>query len=226
MGKKKSDDATAVALFVLGLMCIIFAVVVPVIFLYIYFQSKSGVYRLRGMLTGDSTFWLDDFEKNQFINLNNEVQKQKEIIAAAHLYAIKNNVSKNKDGRYSARSNAGKKVLSVLSSAEPIYQESQIQLNLLSLEPKNNWDKLNQCLKKQNAAVWGILFWIIVFIWLVFPINKQIIDFSSAMGVLLVPAFLSSLSAVLFAGLVYLVSRGAKKVPKPPVVTMENLNTY
>lgn len=89
MGKKKSDDATAVALFVLGLMCIIFAVAVPVIFLYIYFQSKSGVYRLRGMLTGDSTFWLDDFEKNQFINLNNEVQKQKEIIAAAHLYAIK-----------------------------------------------------------------------------------------------------------------------------------------
>ena len=77
------------------------------------------------MLTGDSTFWLDDFEKNQFINLNNEVQKQKEIIAAAHLYAIKNNVSKNKDGRYSARSNAGKKVLSVLSSAEPIYQESK-----------------------------------------------------------------------------------------------------
>ena len=80
--------------------------------------------------------------------------------------------------------------------------------------------------KKQNAAVWGILFWIIVFIWLVFPINKQIIDFSSAMGVLLVPAFLSSLSAALFAGLVYFVSRGAKKVPKPPVVTIENLNTY
>ena len=46
------------------------------------------------------------------------------------------------------------------------------------------------------------------------------------MGVLLVPAFLSSLSAALFAGLVYFVSRGAKKVPKPPVVTIENLNTY
>ena len=173
-------------------------------------------------------------------------EQQKEELSnsftAVHNRAENHNISLNKDGTYSQRSQLGKetqesiekiqiefnnlekpKFEHVIKPKEPVKPAYKFSMPEEANIPQENWNQFNTLWDEYNvnrqlsrAMLFSIYGWITSFIFLFISIDSLITMF-----------LYSAIVAIVFFVLVYMQYKDKEhNIPKPPIVTLENIDTY
>lgn len=213
-------------LMVVVVVLTIIAVIAPVALLIgcAYYRYKlKGVTKL--LTNSISDFWLDDDEKRSFQETNKKLIFAEKNIAKATDKGNKAGISLNVDGSFSARSTTGKEVRAVIEQNQPLVEQFSDQLDDMATEPVNRWKEFNVYAQRYFACLWGFNCWTISFIATTVAglIKDKPLNDALAQGV-----YVAAAVGIVSFGICYLAGnkKGNTYTPEPPVVSLENINSY
>jgi hypothetical protein len=231
MAQKKGNGIIFIAIMVFCVLIIFLSIATPIILLVGYFYSKSKFNEIGKNLSNSvSDFWLTDKEKEQYKDTYDEYNKALNIIEKAHKKAEKANISKNKDGSYSLRSNLGKEISHTLEESEPFRDSLESDLDDFQQTPLNKWKSFNEHASRERIFLYSFYFWCVVniyyFIKYGFNSTKIIQAYRdiSISSPLTIAAVLTIFVFIIFYFVID--DRGTQFSPIPPEVTMDNVDDY
>lgn len=253
---KKSSAANNGAEFivVLGIvLLVLFLSTIPIVLLLLIPYYIWLRYTIRTKLKEKpsiSSYWLSEDEKVLYKSSQNKVHVStdnineiKTKIERIHQYARDNNVKKNVDGAYSRRSDVGKEVVNALDDlSKQLNQEkynflnAKNQLTSLCDKPLMEWTRDKQFLQKKDklsrrikVILQSFVFALILFfITQIDDVNVFLINLLGTEGEIIFWISLLSLGFGLLTDYHQMKLNKAFKpsADEPPVVTLENLDTY
>ncbi|MFZ4439529.1 MAG: hypothetical protein ACOYOS_13955 [Syntrophales bacterium] len=226
MARRRRGSAGNPILMVVMVILTIVAVIIPIVLIagYGYYRFKfSGVKKFLSNSVSD--FWLDDDEKKTFHETNKQLILTQKYITKATDKGMKAGISLNMDGSFSARSNIGKEVRSIIEQNQPIRDQLSDLLDEIANGPINRWNEFNTYTQRAFTFFWTFCCWTIAFaITVIVNYAKQKLLNEAATQGLFVAAGVALISFFIFS----FVSRnkGSAYSPKPPVVSLENVDSY
>ena len=193
---------------------------------YVYYRYKLKSIK-NGLVNSVSDFWLDDEEKKVFKETNKKLALAEKNIAKAKDKGTKSGILLNVDGTFSARSNLGKEIRSVLAQYQPERDQLSDFLDEIANEPINRWNKFNICAQRSFACFWAFICWIVTFAVTLIVNYTKLTPKNDAEAVtqgIYVAAGIAIVSFFIF----YFAGRkkGNTYSPSPPVVSLGNVNFY
>lgn len=213
------------------------------------FRFSSSKRKLNNDL-GD--FWLSQEDRTDFKRKFSALQECTNLIEDAERRGNEAGISRNMDGSFSARSNLGKEIRQIFSKYKPAKQKLTAQLNQLQHVPLERWKQFNSKASYYKAFCIGLPTWVCVVGYYVYlgisneTIGAQLGEiFGSVLvaipslglwllsyGDLDLPPEQLQMSAMPFLAsvLVFFITKamysnyGAKFSPKPPLVTLKNID--
>jgi hypothetical protein len=179
-----------------------------------------------------SNFWLNLDQKGEYRNINTSLKERYSEIERLQNVAVQSNISKNKDGSYSNKSNIGKKINEGLRVNNKGLASLEFRFRDLKNLPLNSWENFVSNLSNQYGIQFftgiALISYVILFV-IDFKISKI---FSKTEP----KEFLLSLKIIIISVIIGLISFfiskaiSRKKIlstyPKPPLVHMDNLDKY
>ncbi|WP_392562484.1 hypothetical protein RHO12_03110 [Orbus sturtevantii] len=232
MARKKNDSAGGVLLIILICIAAILILAPLVIIIYgIYVSFKINRYQPKP--TKISDFWLDLVEKQKFELLMENLYTINHAIDRAHSMAAQHNISVNKDGSYNKRSNKGKEICLILDKYNPLKNKCIENINYLRFLPSNLWNNYSTLLSHHKSCYFSIASWVLGFIGVCYYYKLDAIStftnyitFKSSNHMVFIIS--GVISMVIFFLCDFIIKQGVANIlpPKPPIVSMENLNEY
>jgi uncharacterized tellurite resistance protein B-like protein len=246
-GRKKSSGGDGIILLA---VVVVFAVVVltPIILLYGWFKNFKLSFKITQVLNNNPVyFWLDQVQKEKFLTVASHLSASIRKMEDANNEAVKAGISQNKNGRWSARSHLGKKVCSIIDQCTIEIEELTQEYNHYRYLPREKWEKWSEAYIKERAFKRGFIFWLFsilpvtlifsdsffkgLYHFLAFPI-LAIISFFSDNKILQDSDFKMVVTATVVAIAAFFVEKFLSRnkpeeiSSQPPVVSVENVNTY
>lgn len=248
MARKKNNDGDAIVVGVLLLVGFLFLLATPLILLsaYLYNVMKSEETRknLKGTV-GD--FWLSASERRDFKKTFGDASTTRRLIDQANARGNHAGISRNKDGTFSARSKLGKELKAFINRHEPILDQLDDTLRSLETRPAARWARYNNYLRNANSSLLALCVWtgLLLYHAITEP-GRSILQvfrpywavatnfFRSEAGQLpltdadlkwLAIATVTCIASWFLFRLVFHTPAG-KQTPKPPAVTMGNVDGY
>lgn len=248
MARKKNNDGDAIVVGVLLLVAFLFLLATPLILLITYLYNVMKTEDIRKNLKGTvSDFWLSSSEKRDFKQTYGDASKTRRLIDQANTKGDQTGISRNKDGTFSARSKLGKELKAFINHHEPILDRLEDALHTLETLPGTRWDRYNNYLRNANSSLLALCVWtgLLLYHAITEP-GRSILQvfrpywavatnfFRSEAGQLpLTDADLKWLAiatvtciASWFLFRLVLDAPAASHTPKPPAVTMGNVDGY
>ena len=169
MARKKDNDlaggALMIIIFVLVFVAMFIAAITPIIIIFGFLINYGRSEEIKKEIKGDySDFWLSDDEKCDFKNTHKEYSNVKDIIVNANNRAINAGVTRNQDGRYSARSKVGKEVRAIFERYEEPLNNLTQKFDKIRTLPLQRWTDFDNSIKKYKAYGYSALAYIILII--------------------------------------------------------------
>lgn len=250
MAKKKqnkvfdSDPKGCLYIILIGVMIALLPLV-PIIlaFITLIHWFKFRRFRKKYPNKSISDFWLDSDEKEEFLRLQKNIIIADNNIDHANLKGERLSVTKNKDGSFSNRSNAGKEINATIREAKNYLRNNFDDFKNYKYLPLKRWDKMRNSYSKYFSISYSIIIWFITFILLFnayfkeqytnyyyFLVNKDLSYFFTKQGFKEILIVLAITAGVTLLGY-YILSKisdsvFSKKYPKPEKVTADNINDY
>lgn len=191
---------------------------------------SSTVYSLIENPKSRRDLWLSEQEKLKFmathLHLSRAIHKKKDAVD----WAERSNVSKNKDGQYSIRSNRGKEIRATINQSNATIDQSKRTISWLRSKPHRKWFELNIRLQLAVASLLGLGgFLLAALVALLFCKGLSVSNgFSFWKNVLAISAQTGLFSLVLGSVGILLFYRKPALVyfDEPPIVTTDNVNTW
>jgi len=226
MARGRKGGGGNIILMIVMVVLLVVAAITPIILIvgYIYYLFKlNGVKKYLSNSVSD--FWLDDEEKKLFLDHTKNLALADKTIEKAKNKGIKAGVSLNMDGSFSARSNIGKEIRSTLEQYEPIRAQLSCELEEIVMTPESRWNCFNTYAQRAFAFFWAFCCWAITFaVTVIVNLSQQKTFTDTFPQVALIAAGVAILSFFIlyFAAR----NRGNAYSPKPPNVSLENINSY
>lgn len=179
MARRKNDNSAAggilyLAIIVLVYVAMIIAAIVPVMFIFGFLTNYGKVEQDKKNIVGEpSDFWLSDEEKKEFEDVYSDYSRVEDIITSANNKAIKANISKNKDGQFSARSKIGKEVRAVFERYGATFAELTSNFDAIRYLPLQRWLAFDKAIKKYKAYSYAVISYILITICYGFYLGKS-----------------------------------------------------
>lgn len=227
--KKNSDAGGALLIILLCIAAILILSPLVIIFYGIYTSFKINKYQPKPKSISD--FWLDPSEKQQFKTTLHNLLIINNKIDEAHLMAAEHNISINKDGSYSKRSNKGKEICAIIDKYTPMKIISEQEIISLQQQPYRSWESYTDLLSQLKSCYISMTSWIIGFIVICyyyqldsFMTFKNYVTFNSSHHMIFIIS--GVISIVVFFICNILIKHRIIIPPKPPIVSIENLDDY
>ncbi|WP_019037705.1 hypothetical protein [Psychroflexus tropicus] len=217
---------------------------VPIILGFITLIHYFKFRRFRKKYKNISDFWLESEEKDEFLRFQKNITIADNNINHAKLKGERLNITKNKDGSFSSRSNAGKEINATIREAKNYLSNNFNDFKNYKYLPINRWNKMRNSYSKYFAISYSIIIWFITFILLFNSyFVEQYTNFFYFLGDIDLSYFLTTkqgfkeilIVLAITAGITllgyYILSKisdfaFSKKYPKPEIVTADNINDY
>jgi len=163
MAKKRGSDKLGVFLTLIFLGVIFYCIAVPIYLLYGCFRYSFKLKGISPAINGnESDFWLTSAEKSKFKNISSKLLEAIEKVQNAESLGLDSNISRNMDGRFSARSKLGREIRNIIDQLTPqIDQWSQTYRELSNL-PRLRWAKFAFTLSRAKSFQYGLGGWILL----------------------------------------------------------------
>lgn len=233
--RKKDDSEGGIALLVIFILFILISVSPIFVLLFGLFYGLKFYWQYIKVNNDYSDFWLKSSEKQKYIQYYNQFTQYSTIIDDAHSLARTKNISINKDGSYSQRSNVGKQVQQAISRSQPYYQQAMHEVEYYQNLPYNRWLGFHTDGARCAAAVVSLIIWSISLSYLAYNhgINVKFLiqnyinfNFSSDGNFIFVVTGLASISSFFIAQWILIKVIKGKYSPQPPQVDIHNVNYY
>lgn len=203
--------------------------VIPLLLLILLGYS-STVYSLIENPKSRRDLWLSEQEKVKFLathlHLSRAIHKKQDAID----WAERTNVSKNKDGQYSMRSNRGKEIRATINQSNATIDQSKRTISWLRSKPHRKWFELNIRLQLAIASLLGMGGCLLAALVALFFCKRLSLSngFSFWKNVLAISAE-AGLFSLVFGGvgvLLFYRKPALEYFDEPPIVTKDNVNTW
>lgn len=206
----------------------------PLLLILWMYYSYSCLSRLEKEFSNKviSDFWLNLDQKIDYRNINASLGERYREIEKLQEMAYSSNISKNKDGSYSNRSNLGKKINEGLRVNNKGLASLEYRFKDLKNMPLKSWEKFVSNLSTEYGVQFFTGFALISYIILFIIYFK----FSKIFSKTEPKEFFLSLKIILlsvgFGFIAFLISKSISKkniissYPKPPIVHMDNLDKF
>ncbi len=161
MGRKKKKDEEGgfwLGLFVIALMLVPVALLIA----RVYFGRRAGTTRKR-LNSGEQCFELNEDELLELRYKRAELRRVTSLLRAAMQRGSDANLTLNKDGSFSARSNLGKSIRAMVEKYEPTRAKLIAEVSDLEQRPQLRWNTFRADVRHQSACEWGLWVWALVF---------------------------------------------------------------
>ena len=191
---------------------------------------SSTVYSLIENPKSRRDIWLSEQEKLQFLaahlHLSRAIQKKQDAID----WAERTNVSRNKDGQYSIRSNRGKEIRATINQSNAAIDQSKRTITWLRSKPHRKWYAFNIKMQLAVASLLGMGGCLLAaFVALLFCKGLSVSNgFSFWKNVLSISAEAGLFSLVVGSvGILFFYRKPALEYfDEPPIVTTDNVKTW
>lgn len=165
MAKKTKKDNSNNASFggiIIVLFILLLLLLTPIILLIMRLYYKSLLKNEYSSMSGnESDFWLDENEKQNYVKLYNGVNEAKNKIDEANSYGENNGISRNQDGRFSIRSNLGKKLRALIEEKEEYLATYSNKLKDIVNLPHQRFKKYKEAYVRVNASLNALIAWVV-----------------------------------------------------------------
>lgn len=223
-----------VLFFILGKL-ILFVFPILLIISTLYFLIRKNNFKSYYPNQKIDDFWLNEEEKNTFIELYN-----KRDTAYDNIFDLENKsegLSRNMDGTISNRSNLGKEINRKLSLNNSILSETLDDYFYLKELPQKKWKSFLKINSIYGGVFFSMLFWFISFyiLRLTFPSDDYLktnfifesFSLDVSQNTLKAKAIASAISVLSFFISYYIYSQLFKRnYERPPEVDSKNINDY
>lgn len=213
-------------LMVVLIVLTIVAIAIPFVLVGGYFYYRHKLNDIRQYLVNSiSDFWLDDDDKKLFKASMKKLAQANKNIEKAVDHGTKSGLSLNKDGSFSARSNIGKEVRATIDQNQPVAEEMAGIVDDLTNTPVERWIEFDMYAKRVHAFLkaqyaWGAGFAVTLVVCLIKGMGIQDSAVAGVYGA-------AVLSIITLAFLWFFSKEEAHSyTPKPPLVTLENLDAW
>lgn len=222
---RKKEGNIFVQIFIMLLALLIFAIIVtivisPIIFIGVCLYYKAKIKKYMPIPQNTSDFWLNENEKQNFIEKHQTLTQAFQNIQIATNHGIEQGISKNKDGSFSRRSRIGKQVAMVIDKSNEIIENNQEEYRMLTNLPQQKWKEFKKFSVRMNAAKSAVKIYIptgiICFLVYYFYYRDYWLELSACCGLISVLAY--------FLFLAIHDKNFKTNIPEPPIVDINNLN--
>jgi hypothetical protein len=205
-----------IVLIVVALMVFMsfFNIILPIILIVVIVITKKEIDKQNNnhLNYSISDFWLNLDEKERFKKLNLELIYRYDSIEYLHSQAVKHNVSKNKNGNYSNRSNMGKTINEKLKEFKTGLSSIEREFNELKSKPSKDWDSFISEMSSDYGVLYASMVSMLSFIILIITHQPT--------AICLIPGIVTFFVSYSIFNKKYL-----NNYPKPPLVSVDNVDS-
>ncbi len=229
--RKKQNDTGSFVIIVIIAVVIIFSIATPVLLFFGWLVNYLKFKRVKSTIKNDyADFWLNVEEKKTFSAASKELLIAIDEVKKVERLALENNISRNKDGSFSARSNLGKEIRATLEHYKPIITVKKSVYTNLRKKPQARWNDFSLMYQKAKAFQYALVGWIFLIVF--FPVYEKILNSTEFFQNSEMTTWFILFICAVISLIVYVLSGQKFKYkteqysPYPPEVTLKNLNNY
>ena len=162
MGRKRKKNEEG-SLLLMIVVAVLLAAPIALLAGRLFFVGKVRAVRQR-LENGERCFDLSEDELTELRYKKTELHRVQNVIRAAMRRGTEANLSVNKDGSFSARSNLGKSIRTILEKNEPLQVALAEDVERLENIPQDRWNDFSSNVRQQLACDWGLMAWLAAFI--------------------------------------------------------------
>jgi hypothetical protein len=209
---EKSEDSGDIVAAIIAVILII----IPIAALVGYFYFKTELDGYLSRLTNTlKDFWLSEYEKERYITIKNKIAAEEAFFKESISKATQSGLIINIDGTFSNMEKVSEDLIDELSLQFNNLKNLQSTLDYLTNSPVIQWESFNAIVRKVTSLKAALIGWLVLFI--IYLITKQ--DF---WGAYISASAISILVFFVFYGIFS--KEGEKFSPRPPMVSLDNLN--
>jgi hypothetical protein len=160
MARKKKDSSGELIGIIFIITIIAYIFLTPLILIFGWIRNRYLLSKIIKNVEGSvSDFWLTMSERDEFESICRTVDNLIKQKNKAINRGLTENISKNKDGSFSARSKIGKEISFIISNCEKEISPLALRYNILSEYPINRWLEFDEVYTKSSAYYYSILSW-------------------------------------------------------------------